>query len=87
MELEAELVQVKEELRARKEEVRVMVEDIERMGRDLASSTVNPLFIYFNPPLSVISQDGGAKHRLILSPQDTKKFNYRHHSSRRYRIQ
>ena len=36
VELEAQLVQVKSELRARKEEVRILTEEMEAMGRDLA---------------------------------------------------
>lgn len=36
VELEAQLVQTKEELRRKKEEVRVMVEELEKKGRDLA---------------------------------------------------
>lgn len=39
VELEAQLAQVKEELRERKEEVRVMVEEMGKMGRDLARRT------------------------------------------------
>ncbi|KAJ5334842.1 hypothetical protein N7452_007245 [Penicillium brevicompactum] len=37
MELEAQMAEVKAELKARKEEVRVMIEQMEQMGRDLAS--------------------------------------------------
>lgn len=36
-ELEAQMAEVKAELKARKEEVRVMIEQMEQMGRDLAS--------------------------------------------------
>jgi chaperonin cofactor prefoldin len=37
IELEAQLAEVKAELKSRKEEVRIMIEDMEKMGRDLAS--------------------------------------------------
>ena len=36
VELEAQLVQVKSQLRERKEEVRVLIQEMEAMGRDLA---------------------------------------------------
>ncbi|GAQ04741.1 kinetochore protein Sos7 [Aspergillus lentulus] len=37
VDLEAQLAEVKAELKSRKEEVRIMIEDMEKMGRDLAS--------------------------------------------------
>ncbi|PKX91715.1 uncharacterized protein P174DRAFT_443701 [Aspergillus novofumigatus IBT 16806] len=37
VELEAQLAEVKAELKSRKEEVRIMIEDMEKMGRHLAS--------------------------------------------------
>lgn len=37
IELEAQMAEVKAELKARKEEARVMIEEMEQMGRDLAS--------------------------------------------------
>ncbi|GFF27343.1 hypothetical protein IFM61606_07243 [Aspergillus udagawae] len=37
VEMEAQLAEVKSELKSRKEEVRIMIEDMEKMGRDLAS--------------------------------------------------
>jgi hypothetical protein len=40
VELEAQLVQVKSELRERKEEVRVLIEEMEAIGRDLTKRTL-----------------------------------------------
>lgn len=37
VELEAQLAEVKAELKSRKEEARVMIEEMEKMGRDLAA--------------------------------------------------
>jgi hypothetical protein len=64
IELEAQLAEVKAELKSRKEEVRIMIEDMEKMGRDLASREC----------LSPIMARSGAKYYLL---QDTKKCNYR----------
>ncbi|KXG46117.1 uncharacterized protein PGRI_049730 [Penicillium griseofulvum] len=41
MELEAQLAEVKAELKARKEDARIMIEEMELMGRDLASRYKN----------------------------------------------
>lgn len=37
VELEAQLAEVKAELKSRKEEARLMIEEMEKVGRDLAS--------------------------------------------------